>query len=430
MTSVGSPPPAGESLLVIDNDEGLLELLSFVFQSRGFTVLSARQGTAGIALAQAHRPAVIICDIIMDDMHGFEVLRRLRADPELARAIVVMISAKSYKPDIDRAREMGADDYVVKPFHPDELVSRVDRLRADRAAPRLTVSFWGTRGSIAAPGPATTLYGGNTACVEIRSGQDILVFDAGTGIRELGLALAKEFRGRALTIHLFISHTHWDHIQGFPFFVPAYSPGTTLHIYGSAGRGQSLKGVLSGQMQSDYFPVSLGDLVSSIHVHEYRGEPFRIGDATVSATYLNHPGMALGYRVERAGKAVVYATDHEPYRATLEAGSREAEAGRRFGRVLDDAFVGFVKGADLYIGEAQYTDLEYPAKVGWGHSSLSATVEVALQGGVKALALFHHDPMHSDDVVTGMEALAKELIAERGVALRCFAAREGQTVEV
>ncbi|HEY7139300.1 MAG TPA: response regulator [Methylomirabilota bacterium] len=436
MTGPGSPPPSGvppatgESLLVIDNDPDLLDLLSFVFGSRGYTVLTAQQGTAGIALAQAHRPSVIVCDIIMDDLHGFEVLRTLREDPELARTVVVMISAKSYKPDIERARQMGADDYVVKPFSPDELVARVERLRADRAAPRLTVRFWGTRGSIAAPGAGTTLYGGNTACVELRSGQDILVFDAGTGIRELGLALAEEFRGRALTIHLFVSHTHWDHIQGFPFFVPAYSPGTTLHIYGSVGQGRSLKGVLSGQMDSDYFPVSLGDLVSSIHVHEYRGEPFRIGDVSVSATYLNHPGMALAYRVERAGKTVVYATDHEPYRTTLEAGSREAEAGKQFGRVLDDAFVGFVKGADLYIGEAQYTDLEYPAKVGWGHSSLSATVEVALQGGVKALALFHHDPMHSDDVVTGMEVLAKELIAERGVALWCFAAREGQTVEV
>jgi phosphoribosyl 1,2-cyclic phosphodiesterase len=380
--------------------------------------------------AKARRPAVIICDIIMDDMHGFEVLRSLRADPELASAVVIMISAKSYKPDIDRAREMGADDYVVKPFHPDQLVSRVESLRADRAAPRLTVGFWGTRGSIAAPGPATTLYGGNTACVELRSGQDILVFDAGTGIRELGLSLAREFRGRALTVHLFISHTHWDHIQGLPFFVPAYSPGTTLHIYGSTGQGRSLKGVLSGQMQSDYFPVSLGDLVSSIHVHEYQGEPFRIGEATVSATYLNHPGMVLGYRVERGGRAVVYATDHEPYRATLETGSHRREAGKQFGRVLDDAFVRFVSGAGLYIGEAQYTDVEYPGKIGWGHSSLSATVEVALQAGVKALALFHHDPMHSDDVVTGMEVLAKELIAERGAPIWCFAAREGQRVEV
>ena len=430
MTSPASAPGPGDSLLIIDNDEGLLELLTFIFGREGFTVLSARQGTAGIDLARMHRPRIVICDVIMDDMHGFEVLRRLRADPELSRTVVVMISAKSYKPDIDRAREMGADDYLVKPFDPDELVRRVHRLRADRATPRLTATFWGTRGSIAAPGPATTLYGGNTSCVELRSGPDILVLDAGTGIRELGLALATEFRARPPTIHLFVSHTHWDHIQGFPFFVPAYTPGTTLHIYGSSGRGRTLEGVLRGQMETDYFPVSLGDLVSSINVHEYAGEPFRIGEATVSATYLNHPGMTLGYRIERAGKSIVYATDHEPYRATLEAGSRRAEEGKHYGRTLDDAFVEFVHGADLYIGEAQYTDEEYPAKVGWGHSSLSATVEVALQARVRALALFHHDPMHSDDIVTGMEVLAKELIAERGASIWCFAAREGQTVEV
>jgi phosphoribosyl 1,2-cyclic phosphodiesterase/ActR/RegA family two-component response regulator len=430
MTQPESRPAAGEPLLVIDNDEDILDLLSFVFRRRGFTVHTAREGAAGVALARAHRPVVVICDIIMDEMHGFEVLRSLREDPELAGVVVVMISAKSYKPDIDRARAMGADDYVVKPFSPEELVSRVESLRADRAVPRLAVGFWGTRGSIAAPGPATTVYGGNTACVELRSGPDILVFDAGTGIRELGLALAQEFRDRALTVHLFISHTHWDHIQGFPFFVPAYSPGTTLHIYGSAGQGRSLEGILSGQMQSDYFPVALGDLVSSIQVHEYRGEAFRIGETTVSATYLNHPGMTLGYRVERAGKSVVYATDHEPYRATLEVGSKRGEAGKQFGRVLDDAFVSFVNGAGLYIGEAQYTDAEYPAKIGWGHSSLSATVEVALQAGVKALALFHHDPMHGDEVVAGMEAVAKELIAERGAPIWCFAAREGQRVDV
>jgi phosphoribosyl 1,2-cyclic phosphodiesterase/ActR/RegA family two-component response regulator len=430
MTRVGSAPATGESLLIIDNDAGLLELLSFVFGGRGFAIPTAQQGNTGLALARTHRPSVIICDIMMEDMHGFEVLQSLRADRDLADTVVVMISAKSYKPDIDRAREMGADDYVVKPFDPDDLVRRVERLRADRTTPRLTVRFWGTRGSIAAPGPGTVVHGGNTACVELRSGPDILVFDAGTGIRELGLALAAEFRGRAVTVHLFISHTHWDHIQGLPFFVPAYSPGTTLHIYGSTGQGQSLAAILRGQMQADYFPVSLGDLASSIHVHEYHGDAFRIGEATVAATYMNHPGMTLGYRVERAGRSVVYATDHEPYRSTLEVGSGRAGAGRQLGRVLDDALVAFVRGADLYIGEAQYTDEEYQSKIGWGHSSLSATVDVALQGGVKALALFHHDPMHTDDVVTGMEILAKELIAERGGRLWCFAAREGQAVEV
>ena len=165
-------------------------------------------------------------------------------------------------------------------------------------------------------------------------------------------------------------------------------------------------------------------------MHEYGGEPFQIGEATISATYLNHPGMALGYRVSHGGRSVVYATDNEPYRYTLDHLARRAEAGREFGGRLDEEFVRFVAGADLYIGEAQYTDEEYPAKIGWGHSSLSATVEVALKAQVKRLALFHHDPMHGDEVVTAMVEVAQRLIASQLSPLQCFAAREGQTLEI
>jgi phosphoribosyl 1,2-cyclic phosphodiesterase len=293
----------------------------------------------------------------------------------------------------------------------------------------MRVTFWGTRGSIATPGPATVGYGGNTSCVEVRCGEHVLIFDAGTGIRPLGTRLAAEFAGRPLTVHLFVSHTHWDHIQGFPFFLPAYSPATTIHVYGAA-QARPLEKVLRGQMDPDYFPVALGDLSSTIHVHEFRGRPFAIGDTTVTGMYLNHPGMTVGYRVARAGTSVVYATDNEPYRHTLEHLGQRALPGRHFGRQLDAELIEFVAGADLYIGEAQYTDEEYPAKIGWGHSALSATVEVALAARVRRLALFHHDPMHGDEVVSLMVERARALIAERGGTLECFAAREGQVVEI
>jgi phosphoribosyl 1,2-cyclic phosphodiesterase len=182
-------------------------------------------------------------------------------------------------------------------------------------------------------------------------------------------------------------------------------------------------------MNPDYFPVALGDLAAKIEMHEFQGTSFQIGNTTVAATYLNHPGMTLGYRVTTAGKTIVYATDNEPYRFTLEHVGQRAEAGRQFGQRLDEAFISFVSRADLYIGEAQYTDEEYVRKIGWGHSSLSATVEVALKADVKSLALFHHDPMHSDDVVAAMEAEARRLVTSRGGTLRCFAAREGQELE-
>ncbi len=135
----------------------------------------------------------------------------------------------------------------------------------------MRVTFWGTRGSIATPGPATIKYGGNTSCVEVRSGSDILIFDAGTGIRGLGMQLMKEFGKEPMTLHLFLSHTHWDHIQGFPFFVPAYLPTTTIHLYGSTGQGRPLEKVIRGQMDSDYFPVALGDMNSTLEMHEFKG---------------------------------------------------------------------------------------------------------------------------------------------------------------
>ena len=294
----------------------------------------------------------------------------------------------------------------------------------------MRVKFWGTRGSIATPGPATTIYGGNTSCVELRCGSDLLVFDAGTGLRPFGLDLAKEFAGRPLTVHLFISHTHWDHIQGFPFFIPAYNATTTIHVYGSTGQGRPLEKILRGQMAADYFPVALGDMSATINVHEYIGKPFQIGNATVSAMYLNHPGMTLGYRVAYGGKSFIYGTDNEPYQHTLEHLGQRAEAGREFGRRLDKEFVEFIADANFYIGEAQYTDEEYPTRIGWGHSSVSATVEAALAAKVRSLALFHHDPLHDDDAVTAMVRTASELIQSRGAPLHCFAAREGEVIEI
>ena len=182
-----------ESVLIIENDPDAMELLSLLFDREGFTVYTAGDGAQGVALARAHTPDVIVCDLLMDRMDGFHVLQAVRARAELARTIIVVVSAKSYKPDIARATELGADAYLVKPITPDEVLAAIDRGRRARMARKLRVTFWGTRGSIAAPGPATTVYGGNTSCVEVRAGEDILIFDSGTGIRELGLALMKEF---------------------------------------------------------------------------------------------------------------------------------------------------------------------------------------------------------------------------------------------
>jgi phosphoribosyl 1,2-cyclic phosphodiesterase len=293
----------------------------------------------------------------------------------------------------------------------------------------MTVRFWGTRGSIATPGASTMRYGGNTSCVELRSGNHLIVFDAGTGIRDLGNRLLKEFKGQPLTIHVFISHTHWDHIQGFPFFLPAYEPLNTVHLYGPPGRDKSLDKILKIQMDSDYFPVELGAMSPNIFVHEMRDD-ITIGELTVKHFYLNHPAMCLAYRVTDGSRNVVYATDNEPYQGTLFAQSKKVESSSDFPTYLDEKFVEFLSQADLFIGEAQYTTEEYNEKRGWGHSPLEFVVRFAVQANVKTFALFHHDPLHDDDFVDGMIKEAKQLVKLYGGSMECVGAQEGAEIQI
>ncbi len=288
----------------------------------------------------------------------------------------------------------------------------------------ITVRFWGTRGSIATPGKSTVRYGGNTSCVEVRGGDHVLVFDAGTGIRDLGNTLVQEFNSRPLTVHLFISHTHWDHIQGFPFFLPAYQQQNRVHIYGPPGRDKSLAEILRIQMDSDYFPVELGDMNRNIQIHEVRGR-ITLGSLTVDPFYLNHPALCLAYRVSDGYKSLVYATDNEPYYGSLHRPADRSPSPSDVPAYLDEKFVEFLSDTDLYIGEAQYTNEEYREKKGWGHSPLEATVRFAVQARVKSLVLFHHDPMHDDDFVDRMVNEAQELIKNFQGSTSCIGAKEG-----
>lgn len=291
----------------------------------------------------------------------------------------------------------------------------------------MRVRFWGTRGSIATPGPRTVKYGGNTSCVEVRIDDQILIFDAGTGIRELGQALMQEFHNRPISVTILISHSHWDHIQGFPFFLPAYCKDATIRLYGPPGRERSLNDILRSQMDSDFFPVSLGDITASLTVQELR-EKTTIGSVDIEPYFLNHPAMTLAYRITHNGMSVVYATDNEPYEFTLHKASRRKDALGNYGKKLDDDFVRFISAANLLIVEAQYTVEEYESKRGWGHSPLDTVVEWALRGKVKQMALFHHDPAHDDDTVDAMVVRARALITKAGSRMVCFGAQEGGEV--
>jgi len=285
----------------------------------------------------------------------------------------------------------------------------------------MQLRFWGTRGSIAAPGPKTARYGGNTSCVEVRASDGTaIILDCGTGARELGLHLARTMP-QPIRLHLFIGHTHWDHIQGFPFFVPAFLPGSELNIYAPIGFQRGLEEAMAGQMEYSYFPVKMRDLRSRIHFTELDEGFCRVGDVLVETQYMNHTAPTIAYRMTSDGATIAYATDHEPF---WNASGRVSQ------HPGDERHIAFLKGANLVIHDAQYTEEEYRDKVGWGHSSIEYAVDVALAAGVERLVLFHHDPAHDDDTMDRMEVMARAHVARRGQALDVLAAREGLELQV
>jgi phosphoribosyl 1,2-cyclic phosphodiesterase/CheY-like chemotaxis protein len=288
----------------------------------------------------------------------------------------------------------------------------------------MLVRFWGTRGSIAKPGLGTVRYGGNTSCVELRSsGGTLVVLDCGTGAHGLGQALVKSGPS-PLNGHILIGHTHWDHIQGFPFFAPLFIPGNEWHVYGPRGVGSSLRESLSGQMQSSYFPITLRELGATLHYHDLVEGTLEIGDIHVTTHYLHHPALTLGYRLEADGVTVVYSTDHEPHSTPRVTGTGAPLAGE------DARHARFLADADLVIHDAQYTAGEFSAKRGWGHSTAEYAVETAVSAGVRRLALFHHDPTRNDEAVDRIVAGARDLVARVGGDTEVFAAAEGQVLEL
>jgi len=292
----------------------------------------------------------------------------------------------------------------------------------------MRIRFWGTRGSLAKPGPKTLRYGGNTSCVELRTDDGTLfVLDCGTGAHELGLALVasgeKPIRG-----NLLLTHTHWDHIQGFPFFAPLFVPGNEWDIY-APSTGQHLETTLAGQMEYNYFPVTLAQLGATIRFHELSEGSFTIGKAQIVAQYLNHPAMTLGYRFEADGAAFVYSVDHEPHAPSL-AVTASASSAAEPAHAEDRRHVEFMTGADLIVHDTQYTAEEYPQKVGWGHSPAETAVDYAIAAGAKRLALFHYDPTRSDDAVDRVLELCKRRVAASGSALEVFASAEGLAIEL
>ncbi len=422
------PFPKGR-ILIAEDVACIALVMTHVLERAGYEIEVVTDGEACLERAFATRPDLVILDIMMPKLHGLAVLRRLRDDPRTHGLKALVCSAKDFRSERDEAFSLGAG-FLVKPFEPPVLVAQVDALlgypthaSADVDVPsegevfhptlasdRARLRFWGTRGSSPTIGGAFVRHGGNTSCLTVTVGDELLIFDAGTGIRELGAEIMAKGIRKA---HLFITHTHWDHIQGYPFFSPAYLPGFELDIRGSAGFGRDLEDIFRGQLARDYFPVQLDDMLGTVRFSHLPPEPpLVIGDARISWEYAHHPLPALAYKVEVGGRSVVWAPDNEFVQGYL--GPPQALHRDHPNVVPHQKMIDFLAGTDIVIHEAQYATAEYPERIGWGHSSISNAAALMKLADVRRWIITHHDPSHTDTFLENQLLLTRQILDDLG----------------
>ncbi|MES2570197.1 MAG: MBL fold metallo-hydrolase [Verrucomicrobiota bacterium] len=375
-------------------------------------------------------PDLVIIDFGMPRFHGFSVLRLLQNEPRCARTGVILSLPRGLPIDPKTLSELGRVDLILQPFDMPQLVEKVDGFFARRRRssalgalpedPQLAIEtfrprldndrarfcLWGTRGSTPTPGARFLRHGGNTSCLSVTYGEEKFIFDAGSGIRDLGLALLTQATRK---LHLFITHTHWDHIQGFPFFAPAYAPGFEIGIYGAEKFGKDLESIFRGQLDREYFPVQMDDLNSSIRFWHLKENPIVIGDVKIWWEFAQHPGVTVGYKIEAGGHTIAWVPDNE-----FMMGYTGSPAGITIDHPMVAPYrsmINFLSGVDVLIHEAQYTNDEYPDKVGWGHSSVSNICLLAKFARVPRWIITHHDPMHDDAFLESKLNMTRQILA-------------------
>jgi CheY-like chemotaxis protein len=402
--------PGPRRVYIVDDNIAMAAMARTLLERAGYAVSVSQSGARALEEIPAQRPDCVILDILMPEIDGIEVCRRLRQLPGLQGTKIIMFTSKSFKYDRARAAEVGADGYILKPLKPESFLEQVRRIVEDE----IELRFWGVRGTLPRPGPEAVRYGGNTCCVSLEfPGDRLFVLDAGTGIKRLADQLmasgARRIQGRIL-----LTHPHWDHINAIPFFTPLYVTGNQFEILGASHGESTTADLVSAQMHGVFFPITVrefGAHVTYRDIHEGRHE---IDGIELRAMLLSHPGNCLGYRFDYGGRSVCYVTDNELFPPESEFYNED----------YVEALAKFVEGTEALLIDAAYSDAEYPNRIGFGHSAVSQVAHFAHRARAQTLYLIHHDPDQDDAAIDRKLAAARDLLAQLGSSTRCEAPAE------
>lgn len=396
--------------LIVDADPLSLQQMKVILEEGGHSVMHYESSVVALREIQLKQPDCVITDIIMPEMDGFELCWELRQLPNLAALKIIICTSKAYDFDRRRAKELGANGYITKPIEREGLLRSIAEILSEQ----VTVNYWGVHGTLPVPGTPWLRYGGNTPCVSVSvSGEPLYVFDCGSGIKQLSDSLCAH-KVQRLSARIFITHTHWDHINSLPFFTPLYVRGNQIEIFGPYQGDLTIERAIAAQMESVYFPVTFREFGARLIFRDLRGESLNFGPVQVDTILLKHPGYCLGYRLTCHGRSVCYITDNELYLRTDP----------RYDLAYVERLANFVRGADVLITDTTYRDHEYVNKVDWGHSCVSEVADLAARAQVKRLHIFHHDPDQTDDDIDRKLNETREALHRLGSNVVCDAPAE------